>query len=465
MAFRLKYFVGMFRFDGYFYAQLSYFVSQLDFHSFFFENNNFFAIGRLLLYLPTGLVYRLFGVSDFTSVIFVLSASLLSIIVIYFLGKKILNEKAGLIAAFLLAIYPLNVYHATQYLPDAVIPLFFSLAVLSFLHGETAKTAKGRFLFYSLVGILIGLAQNVRENAFIFVAVFIVYIIFKRHFKFAYLWVVGGGLSVFLLDAIFFYWGTGDLIFQINQVLVQFSSTSERLASSPERVIDWLGFTKLLFVGVWFKPFSLLFFISLIFSIFKKNNRLIFILVWFFTLLFYLEIVFPLQSNKYDRYLSIVTVPILLIISSFTVSMIERYKIKLHLAIIILILFIIPSRGLVKSFSSQTMSQKHFVANRALANSLVARPSGNIYIQLLQHKGYVYNYVLGFDRLNYNSFQRQNTEGTDSLLRDWNGMKVPEAGSYVVVDSNSLEKKIQPNWQLVSSKLNRSLYYVPKINE
>src|SRR3989344_9133909 len=82
---RLHYFVGVYRFDSYFYAQLSYFVSQLDFHSFFYETSGFFAANRIVLVLPTGLLYRLFGVNDFSSVGFVLIASIVNIVLIYLL--------------------------------------------------------------------------------------------------------------------------------------------------------------------------------------------------------------------------------------------------------------------------------------------------------------------------------------------------------------------------------------------
>src|SRR3990170_7432136 len=97
---RLRYFVAMFRFDGYFYAQLSYFASQLDFHSFFYETNGFFAANRLVLLLPTGLLYRLFGVNDFSSVASILIISIINIILVYLLGKKLVNSKVGLVAAF-----------------------------------------------------------------------------------------------------------------------------------------------------------------------------------------------------------------------------------------------------------------------------------------------------------------------------------------------------------------------------
>lgn len=200
---RLKYYVGVSRFDSFFYAQLSYFISQLDFHSFFFENSNFFAIGRLLLYLPTAFLYRFIGVRDLTSVAFILFASLLNVVVVYFLGKKLLNRKVGLVAAFLMAIFPLDVYHATQYLPDGLLPVFLSLAALAFLYAEDGGEIKKRITLYYLVGIFIGLAQQVKENAFFFAAVFVVYIIFKWKFKLEYIWILVGGFSVFILSGLF----------------------------------------------------------------------------------------------------------------------------------------------------------------------------------------------------------------------------------------------------------------------
>jgi 4-amino-4-deoxy-L-arabinose transferase-like glycosyltransferase len=465
-AVRFLTFTGMYRFDSYFYAQLSYFVSRLDFQSFFFENNNFFAIGRLLLYLPTAFFYRFFDVNDFTSVAFVFIASLLTIAVIFFLGKKLFDEKVGLVAAFLLSIYPLDVYYSTQYLPDGLLPLFFSLSALAFLYGEDEGSYKKRVLFYYLSGVFIGIAQYVRENAFIFVTVLFVYVVFKRRFRMDYFWVIVGGLTVFVLASLFFFFGTGNLLFQIDQVLLQFSSTKERMASSTDRVIDWFRFTKLLLGGDLFRSFSLLFFVSIVFSIFNGTKKMAFVLIWFFTLLIYLEVISQFHGlAKHDRYLSVISIPIILVISSFIINLVKRYKTKLHLCILILVLLIIPSLSVTKSMRLKTISHVHFVTNRAFANSLADRPASRIYIQNLQHKGYVYNYVLGFDRLNYNSFQRNRVEGTDSLLKDWDGKETPEVGSYVLIDSNELKKKVDPSWELIEKESERYLYYIPEIDD
>jgi 4-amino-4-deoxy-L-arabinose transferase-like glycosyltransferase len=452
----------MFRFDSYFYAQLSYFISIADLNSFFFENNDFFAVGRLLLYFPTALFYRVFGVNDFTSAVFILFSSLVNIVVVYFLGKKLVNHKVGLLAAFLISIYPLDVVHSTQYLPDGLLPLFLSLSALVFLYGEDENDTRKRATFYYLAGVFIGLAEYVRENAFVFTFVFLVYILFKRSFKIEYFLILVGGATIFILAGIFFLIGTGDFFFQINQVLKQFSSTRERLSGSTDRVIDWLGFTKTLLTDGIFRPFSLMIVVSTIFSLMYRRKDLAFVLIWFFTLLIYLEVFSQLHGlAKHARYLSIVTVPIVLMLSSFLVFLTNHFKIKIYFAVIFLILFAAISFFPSRIISSKMTSHGFFNTYRALAIDLEKVGNSEVFIQNLKHKGYIFNYTLGFDSLNYNSFKRDRVEGTESLLRGWDGKEAIKPGSYVVIDSNVLKKKVQPNWELVGKRFKASIYYIP----
>ena len=120
-----------------------------------------------------------------------------------------------------------------------------------------------------------------------------------------------------------------------------------------------------------------------------------------------------------------------------------------------------PSINAIKLQSRALKSYPYFATYKSLSNSLVAKPNKKVYIQNLKQKGYIFNYVLDFHRLDYNSFQRGNTEGTNSLLRDWDGRKIPAADSYVVVDSALLDKQVQPSWQLVYKTPNGKIYYIP----
>ena len=456
---RLNNFTGIFRFDSFFYAQLSYFLSQGNLNSFFFESNNFFAIGRLLIYFPTAFFYKVFGVNDFTSVAFILLASLANIVVVYFLGRKLVNKKVGLLAAFLMAIYPLDVFHATQYLPDGLIVVFLSLSALAFLYGESEIKTNRIALFYFLSGAFIGLAQYVRENAFFFVFVYVVYILVKKNLKSEYFWIVVGGSTVFTLAGVFFLIGTGDFFFQINQVLSQFSSSRERISEGTDRVVDWLGFSKVLLSASIFRPFSLLIIVSLFYIVFFARKKISLILIWFISMMFYLEVISQFHGlAKHARYLSLVSVPIVLFVSVFLVDFFKKYRVSAHLVVVFLLAFAIVSFIPVRSLSTQLVSNSYLSTNRDSAKLLATEPTKPIYIQNLKHKGYIFNYVFGFDSLNYNSFQRARVEGTDSLLRDWDGVEEPVKNSYVLIDSKSLKKRVRGDWELISRDLEMEIY-------
>ena len=94
-------------------------------------DNNGFRIGT---YYPAALTYALFGINDFGCGSYALFISLMSIVGIFYLGKLLFNEPTGLIAALLLAFYPLDVELASRLMPDGLLSgfsLFTSLLFVS----------------------------------------------------------------------------------------------------------------------------------------------------------------------------------------------------------------------------------------------------------------------------------------------------------------------------------------------
>ena len=146
-------------------------------------DSTYILSSRIGILYPTFFSYRLFGVNDFSSVIFVLLASLGSIILAYLFGKLIVNEKTGLMAAFLLAIFPLEIINSTKLLTDIPSAFFMALGVYIFLYSEKGK--KGQF-FYFLSGAFIGIGYMIRESAILIALFFTIYILFKRQIKKAY---------------------------------------------------------------------------------------------------------------------------------------------------------------------------------------------------------------------------------------------------------------------------------------
>ena len=94
---------------------------------------------RLGLIYPTSVLYSMFGVNDFSSVLFVLLASIGNIILIFYFGKLLFNEKVGLISAFLLSIFPLEVVYSTKLLSDLPSAFFMAFGVYLFLYAEEKK--------------------------------------------------------------------------------------------------------------------------------------------------------------------------------------------------------------------------------------------------------------------------------------------------------------------------------------
>ena len=76
------------------------------------------GVGRLTTYLPVGLLYRIFGVSDRVTLAWPFLCSLLTVILTYRVTVLLAGESAGLIAALVWAIRPLDVSLATTLLPE-----------------------------------------------------------------------------------------------------------------------------------------------------------------------------------------------------------------------------------------------------------------------------------------------------------------------------------------------------------
>ncbi|MCX6349365.1 MAG: tetratricopeptide repeat protein [Candidatus Aureabacteria bacterium] len=94
-----------------------------------------------------------------------------SAVVLYFLGKKMLGEKPGILAAVLLSLYGMTVFHEGLLVP-ATLALFLSLVSLLFWTG-----AREGFFRGALGGILLGLAALTAAANLLFAAFLLVFLI------------------------------------------------------------------------------------------------------------------------------------------------------------------------------------------------------------------------------------------------------------------------------------------------
>ena len=128
---RLIFFNGMGTSDDLWYSQIANRFSNGDFT---IEPNQINS--RIGLLLPVSFFYSIFGVNDFSSIFFSLLVSLAGIVLIFFFGKLLFNEKTGLVAAFLISFFPLDVLYSTRLLSDLPSAFFAALSVFLFLKAE-----------------------------------------------------------------------------------------------------------------------------------------------------------------------------------------------------------------------------------------------------------------------------------------------------------------------------------------
>jgi 4-amino-4-deoxy-L-arabinose transferase-like glycosyltransferase len=179
---RLIFYTGVLDSDSLEYAYYAYGASHGDFQFTLVPREIQF---RIALYLPLGLLYFLFGVSEISTVTYVFATSLLGVILIYVIGRLQANESAGIIAALIWAAFPLNVFLSTLFGPDEILATFTIASVFFFLWGEKVHGKKAVYCY--LVGLILALLGIfVKPSAviiFIFVALFFVYKAFQRRGK------------------------------------------------------------------------------------------------------------------------------------------------------------------------------------------------------------------------------------------------------------------------------------------
>ena len=279
---------------------------------------------KLGLTFPMSLAYRLFGVNDFSSVIFVLLTSIASIILIFYFGRLLFNEKIGLMASFLLSFFPLDIVHATQLGSDLPSAFFMALGVYVFLNAEMNRKLKYG-LDYLLSGIFIGIGYLIRESVLLIALFFIFYIIYKRKIKREYFLVPAGVIIIFIIEAFIFLYLTGDPTYRIiksQQYLAEAVSSRYNYFGRldfPEGLLHypWLFLTNNLLTY-----FYIFIAIALVYALINKKKETYITLLWFVPLLLYLSFgsYSPTQYLPFkavDRYTYIFTIPGILLFAFF----------------------------------------------------------------------------------------------------------------------------------------------------
>ena len=144
--------------------------------------------------MPVSWLYGVFGASEAAAVAWPLAASLVSIALVYAIGRSMFGKECGAYAAAVAAFLPLTVEESTRVLPGAIMNLIIAVSVYAFLASERAGRRRGVWLFVS--GAVYGAMPLTGELGLLFGCFYpLAAVIVGRHRFWSY-WPVAAGFLV-----------------------------------------------------------------------------------------------------------------------------------------------------------------------------------------------------------------------------------------------------------------------------
>lgn len=179
LVIRLVCYTGAVRFDTHRFAEIAHDVLRGK-----YQNLDGFMGGyRLSLVVPTMILFWLFGPSDLATAVTPLVCSLLTVVFTFLLARRLFGPQVALLAALLVAFFPLEVALSTQLIPDALVSLFFVLAFYLFRCGEEVAWHMAENWLLAASGLAVVASWYAREHSFLIVIILAGYLFWTERPK------------------------------------------------------------------------------------------------------------------------------------------------------------------------------------------------------------------------------------------------------------------------------------------
>ena len=190
---RLLFFSGIIFYDDYHYVTRAQILSQGQ----LVPPTDIFGT-RLGVVVPAAVAYRLFGVSKLTTAAYPFVCSLLGVIAVYVFGRRLFGTRTGLLAAALLAVFPMDVLYASTLFATVPVTLLVGVSLGLFLLAEQER----RWGLYLASGLVLGAGILVHESVVMVLVFYPVYALFVARPARAHLLVAVGFVAVAALDPV-----------------------------------------------------------------------------------------------------------------------------------------------------------------------------------------------------------------------------------------------------------------------
>ncbi len=339
----------------------------------FVESAYIFSV-RLFMIFPIALFYKLFGVNLFTDSIWDILCFVGSVVASFYIGKEIYDEKVGILAAFLLSIFPLTAILAPTVSDNIPMMFMTTMTMLSILY---AQRRSSRF-WYFVAGIFLIASPLVTPEGFIVIPIAILYLLvelFRKKITInrTSMYLIYGILAIGIALMAFNYLNSGHplityttnsnyfsaigvmkngqyvTIGSANQnlsfypqwmlpynILQIVSSNISRLNLNPVSIWDQIYVTNFNMVGFFFYALIL----AVLYLILRKEKRVYFVLFWFLAGFLYLEFgpmhfsLIPFEyllTHRLPRFLTLIAVPTVIIIAMALIRLAEASRKQLRL--------------------------------------------------------------------------------------------------------------------------------------
>ena len=284
---------------------------------------------RYGMVLPIAASYKVFGTNEFAAALWPMLCSLGAILICYFVGKLVIDAGTGLLAAALLAFYPLDIHYSGLILPDIPLSFLMAASVLAFL--SAGRSEKRAPWLYLLSGALMAAAYSNRSMAVILLPFFAVHIVlFERKLKRSHFLMAAGFLAAMSLESVYFTLkGLGPLYnFHINTAAAIAVNSSGECSTSqayyPGVIISRVNMAV-------FGPYFMLFAPSMVFAAVKRDRGGLTFLAWAAVILLILQFGFvsvfpPIPMVKVRKFLNFATVPLVLTAAYALMSLKARFR-------------------------------------------------------------------------------------------------------------------------------------------
>jgi 4-amino-4-deoxy-L-arabinose transferase-like glycosyltransferase len=399
-ALRAWLFVGIVRLDSFRYVEVSHHVLS---GGSLFDQGVFYASSRLTMFGPLIASNALLGYGEWACVLFPFACSLGAVLVVCALGRELVDERVGLLAALGMAVAPVEVELGTQLLPDTIESLFVPLAILC---AVLAVRRDHRWAWWAVAsGASLALAYFARVNAMVFlpgllaVGVVLDPARWKRTLP-----ALAGLAAVLALGAVAFWLLSGDPFVdwtRTGQFYSDYQASGFLERSTPyvlllfrQAAVFWVG--PLMIAGV-------------VWAFFRRRRAETLLAIWAMGFLVYLDIVSPLHglASSY-RYVEPLVAPVLLLFASGVVGAADRLGASrgrrwaaaaVAAACLLLALLVVPARFV----SGAWRNAPRWASVRSIADLLTSEyPSDTVYVDdtlVLVALDYYTGYSYGRDTL------------------------------------------------------------------